>query len=159
MNNGITKIMLVATLASATAIAGCAGSTMSNSETTAVIGTIVGAAAGREFGKGNGRKLATLVGAGLGGYLGANLGRTLDSYDQNNINTSLSNTPDNRPVNWNNQNTGANYTFIPTNTYQGQVNQQPARCRDYTMRVMMDGAPQNVQGRACLVNGQWVNAS
>lgn len=159
MNNSITKSMLIATLASATIIAGCAGSTMSNRETSAVIGTIVGAAAGNEFGKGNGRKLATLLGAGLGGYLGANLGRNLDSYDQNYVNTSLSNTPDNRQVSWNNQNTGASYAFTPTNTYQGQVNQQPARCRDYTMRVMMDGAPQNVQGRACLVNGQWVNAS
>lgn len=149
---------LVATLGSAILITGCAGSTMSNSETSAVVGTIVGGVIGREFGEGRGRDVMTVIGAAVGGYIGSNIGRNLDANDQRYVTTALNNTPDNRQVRWNNSNSGANYAFTPTNSYQAQVNNKPTKCRNYTMLVDMDGKPERVTGKACMVNGQWVTA-
>lgn len=154
----LKKGALVASFSSVIILSGCAGSGMTNSETSAVVGTIVGGAIGHEFGKGNGRKVTTLLGAALGGYLGSTLGHNLDGYDTNNVNTALNNTPDNRQVKWNNNNSGANYAFTPTNSYQAQVNNRPTKCRNYTMLVDMGGRPEKVTGKACMVNGQWVTA-
>lgn len=149
---------LVASLSSVVLLSGCAGSGMSNSETSAVVGSIVGGAIGREFGSGHGRTVTTILGAAIGGYIGSSLGRNLDTYDNSQVNTALTNTPDNREVRWNNNNSGANYAFTPTNSYQTSVNNRPTKCRNYTMLVDMGGRPERVQGKACMVNGQWVNA-
>ena len=149
---------LVASLSSVVLLTGCAGSGMSNSETSAVVGTIVGGAIGREFGGGHGRTVTTILGAAIGGYIGSTLGHNLDGYDNNHVNTALNNTPDNRQVRWNNNNSGTNYAFTPTNSYQTSVNNRPTKCRNYTMLVDMGGSPERVQGKACMVNGKWVNA-
>lgn len=158
MTYSFKKGVLVASLSSAVLLSGCAGTGMSNSESSAVIGSIVGGAIGREFGGGHGRRVTTILGAAIGGYIGASLGRNLDSYDQNHVNTALNNTPDNRQVQWNNSNSGTHYAFTPTSSYQTSVNNSPTRCRDYTMLVDMGGTPERVKGVACFVNGQWVNA-
>ena len=149
---------LLASFSSVIILSGCAGSGMTSGETSAVVGAVVGGAIGREFGSGSGRRVTTLLGAALGGYLGSTLGRSLDGYDTNNVNTALNSTPDNRQVRWNNNNSGANYTFTPTSSYQTQVNNKPTKCRNYTMLVDMGGQPERVQGKACMVNGQWVSA-
>lgn len=159
MFQSIKKTTIVTTVASAILLSGCAGTGMSNSETRAVMGSIVGGAIGREFGKGRGSHVATILGAAVGGYLGASLGRDLDSYDQGHVTTALSSTPDNRPVRWNNSSSGANYSFTPTQTYQSTINNRPTQCRHYTMLVDMGGTPQRVKGKACMVNGQWVTAN
>ena len=149
---------LIVSLSSVVILSGCAGAGMSNSETSAIVGTIVGGAIGREFGGGDGRKVTTILGAAIGGYLGSTLGRNLDANDNNYVNTALNNTPDNRQVSWNNSNSGANYAFTPTNSYQTTVNNTQTKCRNYTMLVDMGGSPERVQGKACMVNGKWVNA-
>jgi len=158
MNNIITKSMLTLTISSAAILSGCAGSSITDGEARAVVGAVIGSTIGGEFGKGNGRKVTKLLGAAVGGYLGATLGRDLDSVDQSHVTTALNNTPDNRQVRWNNSNTGAQYAFTPSQSYESTVNQQPTQCRNYTMLVDMGGSPERVQGRACMVNGQWVNA-
>lgn len=158
MKQILSKTLLVTTISTATLLTGCAGSSLTDGETRAVIGAVVGSAIGGEFGKGKGRRVTKLLGAALGGYLGATLGRDFDNIDQSHVNTALNNTPDNRQVRWNNGNTGAQYAFTPSKSYQTTVNQTPTQCRNYTMLVDIDGQPQRVQGKACLVNGQWINA-
>ncbi|PID45664.1 MAG: hypothetical protein CSB47_07690 [Proteobacteria bacterium] len=154
----LKKGAFVVALSAIVTLSGCTNSGMSNSETRAVVGSIVGGAIGREFGGGRGRHVMTALGAAVGGFIGANIGREFDTYDQNHINTALQNTPDNRQVRWNNRNSGATYVFTPTSSYQTSVNNRPTRCRSYTMLVDMEGSPQRVQGRACYVNGRWLAA-
>lgn len=158
MTNSLKNGVLATSLCSVMFLSGCAGTGMSSSESNAVIGTIVGGAIGREFGGGHGRRVTTILGAAIGGYLGASLGRNLDGHDQSNVNKALQSAPDNRQVRWNNNNSGASYAFTPTNSYQTTVNNRQTKCRNYTMLVDMGGSPQRVQGKACMVNGQWVNA-
>lgn len=158
MNKNLNSRLLVTTIASALFLTGCAGSNMSSRETNAVIGSIIGAEIGKEFGGGHGKRVTRLLGAAIGGYIGANLGQPLDGYDQRNIHQAMSTAPDNSRVRWQNNQSGAQYAFTPTRSYQSSVNQTPAKCRNYTMTVDMGGTPQFVQGKACMVNGQWVNA-
>jgi len=158
MNKNLSSGLLVISIASTAILTGCAGGAMSNGETRAVIGAIVGSEIGKEFGGGKGKKVSRLLGAAIGGYIGASLGRPLDGYDQQNINQAMSTAPDNSRVRWQNNQSGANYTITPTSSYQASVNQTPTKCRNYTMNVNMGGTPQFVQGKACMVNGQWVNA-
>ena len=158
MKKAISKSILVATVSTAAILGGCAGSSITDGESRAIIGAVIGSSIGGEFGKGDGRRVTKLLGAALGGYLGATLGRDLDSFDQSHVNTALNNTPDNRQVRWNNSNSGANYAFTPSKSYQATVNQAPRQCRNYTMLVDMGEQPQRIHGKACLINGQWVNA-
>lgn len=158
MKKKLSSSLLITTVVSITFITGCGGNGMSRGETNAVIGAIIGSEIGKQFGGGHGKRVTRLLGAAIGGYIGASLGRPLDGYDQSNINQAMSTAPDNSRVRWQNNNSGAQYAITPTNSYQTSVNQAPAQCRDYTMTVDMGGTPQFVQGRACMVNGQWVNA-
>jgi len=158
MKKVISKTLLIATVSTATILSGCAGSSLTEGEARTLVGAVIGGAIGGEFGDGDGRRVTKVLGAALGGYLGATLGRNLDNVDQSHVSTALNNTPDNRQVRWNNGNTGAQYAFTPSRSYQTTVNQAPTQCRNYTMLVDMGGQPQRVQGKACLVNGQWVNA-
>ncbi|MGB1310480.1 MAG: hypothetical protein ACPG47_04680 [Leucothrix sp.] len=157
MNKNLSNSLLVATIVSTGFVTGCAGGSMSSGETRAAIGAVIGSEIGKEFGGGHGKRVTRLIGAAIGGYIGANLGRPLDSYDQRNVNNAMSSAPNNRKVRWKNEQSGANYEIIPTSTYQASVNQAPARCRNYTMTVDMGGTPEFVKGKACMVNGQWVN--
>jgi surface antigen len=158
MKKNLNSSLLISTIASAIFITGCAGGAMSSRETTAVIGSIIGSEIGKEFGGGHGKRVTRLIGAAIGGYIGANLGRPLDGNDQRNIHQAMSTAPDNSKVRWQNNQSGAQYAITPTNSYQSSVNQTPAQCRNYTMTVDMGGSPQFVQGKACMVNGKWVNA-
>jgi len=159
MNQIMTKGVAALTISSAAILSGCAGSNITDGETRAIVGAVIGSTIGGEFGDGRGRRVTKLIGAALGGYIGATLGRDLDSFDKSHVNTALNNTPDNRQVRWNNSKTGAQYAFTPSQSYQSTVNQKPTQCRNYTMLVEIEGSPQRVQGKACMVNGQWVNAS
>ena len=158
MNKNLNSSLLALSIVSTGLITGCAGGSMSNSETRAAIGAVIGSEIGKEFGGGHGKRVTRLLGAAIGGYIGANLGRSLDGNDQQYINRAMSTAPDNSRVRWKNNQSGANYAITPTNSYQASVNQSPTQCRNYTMTVDMGGTPQFVKGKACMVNGQWVNA-
>ena len=158
MKKVLSKTLLAASISATVILSGCAATGMTDGETRAVVGAVIGSAVGGEFGKGDGRRVTKLLGAALGGYLGATLGRNLDNSDKSYVDTAMNNTPDNRQVRWNNSNTGANYAFTPSQSYQATVNQAPTQCRNYTMLVDMGGQPERIKGKACLVNGQWVNA-
>ena len=158
MNKNLKSGLLAVSIISTGFITGCAGGAMSNSETRAVIGAVIGSEIGKEFGGGKGKKVSRLLGAAIGGYIGATLGRPLDGNDQRNLHQAMSSAPDNSRVRWQNNQSGVTYAITPTSSYQAAVNNTPAQCRNYTMTVDMGGTPQFVQGKACMVNGQWVNA-
>ena len=155
----LTTSLITITLASTAVLSGCAGS--SNEQTSTIVGSVIGGAAGYQFGKGDGKKVATVLGAIAGGLIGGNVGRGLDQQDQQRVNQTLETAPRNQKVAWNNPTTKTNYEFTPvTEKYQGNVNGQATQCRDYVMDVFIDGRMQQVNGRACKNNqGQWINAT
>ncbi len=146
-------------MASTAVLSGCAGA--SREQTSTIVGSVLGGAAGYQFGKGKGKRVATVLGAIAGGMIGGNVGRGLDQQDQQRVNQTLETSPRNQKVVWNNPNTQTNYEFTPvTEKYQGNVNGQATQCRDYVMDAFIDGRMQQVNGRACKNNnGQWVNAT
>ena len=158
MNKNLSSSLVIATIVSAALLTGCAGGTVKKSEMTAVLGAIVGSEIGKEFGGGSGKRVTRILGAALGGFIGASLGRPLDNNDQRNVYQAMNSAPDNSQVNWRNNQSGAQYAITPTSTYQQTINQAPTQCRNYTMTVNMGGSPEFVNGRACMVNGEWVKA-
>lgn len=146
-------------MTSSAVLSGCAGA--SKEQTSAIVGSVIGGAAGYQFGKGKGKRVATVLGAIAGGMIGGNVGRGLDQQDQQRVSQTLETAPKNQKVVWNNSNTNTNYEFTPvTEKYQGNVNGQATQCRDYVMDAFIDGRMQQVNGRACKNNnGQWVNAT
>ena len=155
MTTGLMSLILV----SAATLSGCAGG--SKEQTSTIVGSVLGGAAGYQFGKGKGKRVATVLGAIAGGMIGGNVGRGLDQQDQRRVNQTLETAPVNQKVAWNNQNTNTNYEFTPvTEKYQGNVNGQATQCRNYVMDAYIDGRMQQVNGRACKnSSGQWVNAT
>lgn len=152
---GLTSLLMGSTAI----LSGCAGS--SNESNSAILGSVIGGAAGYQFGGGSGKKVATVLGAVAGGLIGANFGRGLDQQDQQNVSQALETTPSNQKVAWNNANTQTNYQLTPTTPkYNHNVNGQVAQCRDYVMDAFIDGRVQQINGKACKNNnGQWVNAT
>jgi len=89
----------------------------------------------------------------LGAYLGGNIGKSMDRTDQMYLNQTLESNASNQSHNWNNPDTGNQYTVTPTNTYY--KNNKP--CRNYTVNATVNGQPDVVQGVACRDNaGHWV---
>ena len=119
----------------------------------AILGGAVGAAAGSQFGKGDGRKLATIGGAIIGVLVGGNLGRAMDQVDQNCVGQVLERAPTGKPVIWNNPDQNSRYTVTPTRTYQTRSG---TYCRDYQTQVLIGGRLENARGTACRQSdGTW----
>ena len=160
-----TKTSLITTgfvtilIASSVALSGCAGT--SKEQSSVILGSVIGGAAGYQLGDGRGKRVATVLGAIAGGMIGGNIGRGLDQQDQRRVNQALETTPRNQKVAWNNTNTQTKYELTPvTEKYQGNVNGKATQCRDYVMDAWIDGRTQQVNGRACKnSNGQWINAT
>ena len=155
----VTTGLITIFMTSTAILSGCAGA--SREQTSTIIGSVLGGAAGHQFGKGDGKKVATILGAIAGGMIGGNIGRGLDQQDQQRVSQSLETTPRNQKVAWSNPNTQTDYEFTPvTEKYQGNVNGQRTQCRDYVMDAWIDGRMQQINGRACKNSeGQWINAA
>jgi surface antigen len=154
MMTGLITVSLTATAF----LSGCAGS--SKEQNHAIIGSVLGGAAGHQFGKGKGKTVMTILGAVAGGMIGGQNGRRMDQEDRNRVSQTLETAPNYRKVAWENPETKTNYEFTPVNTYEGNVNGQRTTCRDYVMDAYIDGRMQQVNGRACKNGqGQWVNTN
>ena len=159
MNKSFMTTGLVAlTLSSAVFLNGCAGS--SKEQSHAIAGSVIGGAIGHQFGKGDGKHAMTLIGAVVGGMIGGNAGRKLDANDRQEVSESLESSENYQKVAWSNPNTQTQYEFTPINKYEGKVNGNRTKCRDYVMDAWIDGRMQQVKGRACKnTQGQWINAT
>jgi len=161
MKTLISKGLVAVTVSSALLLGGCTATnggggipTMTNDQTRVLIGSIVGAAAGHQLGKGRGRTAMTVIGAIIGGYIGA----AMSPQNRNRTNYALDTTPDYRSNTWTDPSTNSRYTVTPTATYGGVVNGQNSVCRDYKMDAFIDGRMQQVTGRACKdASGNWVS--
>jgi len=122
---------------------------VSNQTGGLIIGALLGAATGSQFGKGNGRVVAVLTGAVIGG----NVGQSMDRQDHAKVQKALETSRTGRSVVWNNPDNGTQYTVTPTRTYRTAAN---GDCRDYDAWVFIDGYERKVKGTACRKpDGTW----
>ena len=118
-----------------------------------LIGAILGAAAGTQVGKGNGRTAAVIGGGLIGAILGNHIGGRMKQADRERSYQVLETSPTGKTVSWRNPDTGDEYHFTPTRTYRTAAGQD---CRDYSTWVFIDGYEEKVQGTACrLPDGRW----
>lgn len=130
-----------------------AGWGISNKTGGFIVGALLGAAGGSQFGKGSGRTAAILTGTVIGAVVGGHIGQNMDRTDRVRVQQTLETTPTGRSVNWRNPDNGNQYTVTPTRTYRTSSN---GDCRDYNAWVFMGGYEQKVTGTACrAADGSW----
>lgn len=118
-----------------------------------IIGALLGAATGSQFGKGNGRVAAVLTGTVLGAVIGGQIGNSMDRTDQAQVQKVMETVPTGRSVNWRNPDNGKTYKVTPTRTYRTTRN---GDCRDYDAWVFIGGYERKVTGTACRkADGTW----
>jgi surface antigen len=117
----------------------------SSEQTGQLIGGVAGAAAGTQVGGGTGQTVATIGGALIGAFIGGQIGGRMDERDHQRTNLALENSPTGEDTLWINPDSGDEYNIRPINTYQTAS----GPCRDYTMRAVIDGREETIQGTAC----------
>jgi len=118
------------------------------------VGGAVGGVVGSTIGDGSGKTAAIIGGTLLGAIIGGKVGADMDELDRRRAADTLETYPTGRTNSWHNPDTGADYDFTPTRTYN--TSGQP--CREYDMDVYMDGRREVVKGTACRNSrGEWVN--
>ena len=143
------KLAIGTVVLSASLLAACGTTPMTNAQGGAMVGAVLGGVAGNQFGEGEGKTAATIAGTLLGSYLGSQWGSQVDARDQQYLNQSLAT---GRSTSWQNPNTGNSYNVTPGQTY----NANNTVCRPVTVVGNIDGRAQNVQMRACkAANGTW----
>lgn len=133
---------------------GCDRSLLTGNKTlmSQILGGAGGAVAGAQFGKGTGKLAATAGGALLGFLIGTEVGQSLDAADAACAHESLEYAETGQPVVWRNPDAGAQYTMVPTRTYENSG----TYCREYTTRVQVGGRTQQGYGTACRQpDGSW----
>jgi surface antigen len=139
------SLILILILGCSLATAGCA--------TKAGTGTAVGAGAGGLIGGALGGTTGALVGVIAGGALGYGVGQHMDNEDRRRAAYALE---QNQQAQWRNEQTGAQYTFVP----EGTVYSQGRQCRRYRIVADVEGRPDNVEGTACRnPDGTWESIS
>ena len=118
------------------------------------VGGAVGGVLGSNIGDGSGKTAAIIGGTLIGAVIGGKIGADMDELDRRRAASTLETYPTGRTNSWQNPDTGTNYNFTPTRTYE--TSGQP--CREYDMEVYMDGRREIVKGTACRNSrGEWVN--
>jgi surface antigen len=144
--------LAVAIAALTTLLAGCGSVGGPNQTAGTVIGGVLGGAVGSQIGGGSGRTVATVIGALIGANIGANVGRSMDGNDRYRTAQVFETSRTGQPSTWVNPDSRNEYTVTPTRTYEAQG----APCREFTMRAVVGGQPDNVYGTACRQpDGSW----
>jgi surface antigen len=124
----------------------------------AVLGTVLGAAAGAGIAALAGGGAGAIVGAGVGGALiGGMVGHGLDNRDKRlaaaAAQQAFENNRAGQPSVWNNPDSGNSGSITPTRTYQIANGQY---CRQYQQTIVVGGQPQKAYGTACRQpDGSW----
>ena len=124
---------------------------------TTIVGGILGAVAGSQFGKGKGQLVAVGVGTVLGALIGSDVGRSMDERDRAYATGSFGHAMEASPtcttITWNNQQTGNYGSITPVQTYEPE----PGRyCREFQQQVVIGGTLQDAYGTACRQpDGSW----
>ncbi|UCH74243.1 MAG: hypothetical protein JSU82_18410 [Rhodospirillales bacterium] len=123
----------------------------------AILGSIIGAAAGYQVGNGKGQLVALGVGTVLGALIGSDIGRAMDqqdyAYATGSFGHAMEAAPSCTTITWSNSRTGNFGSVMPTNTYEPE----PGRyCREFQQQVVIGGELQDAYGTACRQpDGSW----
>jgi surface antigen len=143
--------LLIAALATALALPGCATDSPKQNTGT-VIGGVAGGVLGSQVGKGHGKTAATIIGAIAGAAIGGAIGKSMDDVDRMKMAQALENNRTGTPYSWHNPDTDANYTVTPTRTYTTAG----GPCREFTTEAVIGGKRETVYGTACRQpDGAW----
>lgn len=122
-----------------------------------ILGGLVGAAIGSQFGGGKGRLAAVGVGTLFGALIGSDVGRTMDdadrAYTEGSFGQAMEYAPTCSRITWNNPQSGSNGTVTPMQTFEPE----PGRyCREFQQQVAIGGQIQDAYGTACRQpDGSW----
>lgn len=148
---------VLALLAAAVTLSGCAGMQDNEMFSKENLGTVIGAGAGvllgSQVGGGDGRKLAMLAGAMAGGYLGKTIGARLDERDRlalaQQTNQVLSGMQDGQSGHWRSEHSDASATITPlateTRTQPATV-RRTAKVQQVTNMALLNTSYQTVKG-------------
>ena len=122
-----------------------------------LVGGVVGAAIGSQFGGGKGQLVAVGVGALLGALIGNDVGRSMDDRDRmyavGATQQALEVSPACTTITWNNPGTGNHGAITPTYTYEASPG---LYCREFQQQVVIGGQVQDAYGTACRQpDGSW----
>jgi surface antigen len=134
----------------ALAIALATSSCATHEQAGAATGAGVGAVAGNVVTQGS--LVGTLIGAAVGAAVGADIGRQMDEEDREQAAYALEYSETGEAHEWTNPDTGREYAWTPTRTYDGPE----GPCRDFVMLTSIDGEPAEIRGTACRApDGTW----
>ncbi|MBL8645483.1 MAG: glycine zipper 2TM domain-containing protein [Rhodospirillaceae bacterium] len=151
------RMLVVAAMASALALSGCANDGRGGKETFGtLLGAGLGAWAGSSIGKGSGKVVAVAAGTMLGAAVGNSIGRGLDDVDRMKMREAEQRAyaaPIGEAIVWNNPNTGNSGSITPVRdgrTTGGRY------CREFQTDVTVGGKRENAHGTACQEpDGSW----
>lgn len=134
---------------------------MNDRESTLIgLGAVAGGLVGYyTFGRGWGHYLYTAGGAAVGGMLGWYTAQKLSKSDVKKADLTaieaLAQAPDQKPLDWNNEETGNSGEFIAVNNYRLD---DGTSCRDFISQVNVQGRKAETRGTACLAaSGEWIS--
>ncbi len=117
-----------------------------------VLGGVLGGAVGAKVGGKENRPIAILVGAVIGSVVGRQIGRSIEDADRACIAHSLELAKDYQKVTWKNPKSGAIYLLRPHAGYA----KKGRTCRDFDLRVSLNGRTETSLGKACqTAGGTW----
>ena len=146
------KILNSIGLAAVLTVTGCATYQGPQEQTGMVIGGILGGVLGNQVGGGHGRTAAIIAGTLAGAAIGGAIGQNMDANDRHRTAQTLETVRTGVPSRWHNPDTGADYTMVPTRTYDTQS----GPCREYTIDALIGGRKEKVYGTACRQqDGSW----
>jgi surface antigen len=153
----IQRLIVITTIALATALAGCSGPT-GKQDTGLAVGALAGGIIGNQVGKGKGNILATVAGAVVGGIVGSEIGKSMDKQDQMLAQqaelAALERGQSGVSTPWRNPENGRYGEVVPSKPYRRGSDD----CRDYSHTIYVDNRPQTMRGTACRNNdGTWRN--
>ena len=158
-SSSVSKCVTNVVFAAALGLGGCAG--MSQNETAGtVVGGVLGAVGGNQFGKGRGKEAMTAIGAIVGATLGHEIGRSLDETStrrqEKAAGRALESGEVGQRIAWenpeNSQGPAKGATVI---TRQGR-DSDGNTCREFQQEVTIGGETRHAYGTACRDgNGDW----
>lgn len=146
------KFLTVAVATLCLALTGCA-TQGPREESGMVIGGLLGGLLGAQADDHHLRPVAIVAGTLIGASIGGSIGAYMDQTDRLRAGQTLETVRTGVPSTWRNPDTGVQYQFTPTNTYETAQGQP---CREYTMEALIGGQREQVYGTACRqADGSW----
>ena len=132
---------------------GCNGNQQMNTLGGGLLGGIAGGIAGNQIGSGSGRTAAIIGGTIAGVALGSYIGSYMDRSDQQQVNRTLETMPSNRPVSWQNPDSGHQYQMVAQPAFQTN---QGTYCREFLTEAYIHNQVEQMYGMACRQpDGSW----